>query len=356
MAELAPAFGAETMTHPLRVRSFAELIASNIPQRQPILGQWFTERHLSMLYAPAGVGKSMATLSMAIAIAGGGSFLGWHAPMPRRVLVIDGEMDTADLKERAAMLAQALPDADPELVGENLSFLARMDQKAGVEFPDIANPADHEKIVSHVIEQDATVVVLDNFSTLAGVDDENMASSFNPVIDLMQKLKQYGCAVILVHHSRKGNGKSEGSYRGTSKMAVVFNSIIALSHPNGVLSRSGTAFSWRFEKFRGLRDETVDDFKASLLVELEGAPTWVREEDPDARVVELVRLVETAEFKNREELAAAMGVSTGTISNLKRRALAQGRITEHKWNECLKLAAQGAPEDKPMMYQEETEF
>ncbi|HLZ65465.1 MAG TPA: AAA family ATPase [Aliidongia sp.] len=332
----------------LRSRSLGSLLDANIPTREPILGTWLTQRHLSMLYAPAGVGKSMATFSIALAVAGGGKFLEWATPKPRKVLLVDGEMDVADLKERAALLLQALPQVDLEAARVNLEVFAQQDQHPEAQFPDLATPEGRAEIVKRAKAHKAELVILDNFSTLVTVEDENAASSFNPVVELMQRLKSNGCAVILVHHARKGggNGKvSEGNYRGTSKMAVIFNSIIALSHPGGIASRTGTAFAWHFEKFRGMRDGTVGDFQATLTAGPVGDAAWTHEASTENLVVELVALVRSVRCQNREELAAALGVSTGTISALKLKAIGQGLISAADWDQCLRMAREGAPEE-----------
>ena len=67
-----------------------------------------------MVYAATGVGKSMFALSAALAIAGGGEFLGWKSDERAngrqwRVLYIDGEMHVGDIQERVRMLMHAVP-------------------------------------------------------------------------------------------------------------------------------------------------------------------------------------------------------------------------------------------------------
>jgi DNA invertase Pin-like site-specific DNA recombinase len=59
-----------------------------------------------------GVGKSLFALSAALAVAGGGEFLGWTTAKKEggwRVLYIDGEMHIADIQERANLLLDAVP-------------------------------------------------------------------------------------------------------------------------------------------------------------------------------------------------------------------------------------------------------
>ena len=80
-----------------------------------------------MVYAATGVGKSMFALSAALAIAGGGEFLGWK-PDERangagwRVLYIDGEMHVADIQERARMLMHAVPLVNQRKLARTFAF------------------------------------------------------------------------------------------------------------------------------------------------------------------------------------------------------------------------------------------
>lgn len=190
-------------------------------------------------------------------------------------------------------------------------------------------------------------MILDNFSTLCEVEDENAASSFNPVLNFLRRLKQGRMAAILVHHSRKG-GASAGSYRGTSKMAVVFNSIIALKHPDGVPSRGPAAFDIEFEKYRGLRDERVATHRARL-EDKDGQRVWSVEKLADDEVAQLVALVKSYDYIDQNELAKAMDKTQGTVSKWRRKAVASGLISDQEWDKCMKTAEEirefGKPEN-----------
>jgi RecA-family ATPase len=50
-----------------------------------------------MLYGQRGLGKTHVALGIAYAVASGGAFLRWRAPVPRRVLYVDGEMAAVDI-------------------------------------------------------------------------------------------------------------------------------------------------------------------------------------------------------------------------------------------------------------------
>lgn len=331
-------------TAPLTLLTLGELLKLDLPEREQLLAPWLLQRHLNMTYAPTGIGKSMFAMSVALAIAGGGMYLGWKASKPRSVLIVDGEMDILDLKERATMLIPTISEIDAKVAWRNLTILAHQAQKPGVQFPDLANERGREAILRTAMQLGAELVVLDNFSTLVTVEEENKASSFNPVITLMQELKQHGVACMLIHHSRKGDG-GVNSYRGTSKMGVIFNSILELNHPDGIRSTNGAAFELNWEKFRGRRDGTICPLRVCLEDGEDGSPEWKYEVTEDGRMGELIHRLRTLEYSNQRDLGNSMGLEAYQVTRIKQRAIKWGLITKDEWDECLKLSPEGAFDD-----------
>jgi RecA-family ATPase/DNA-binding XRE family transcriptional regulator len=336
---------------PPRTRPLRDLFADTNQTRKPLLGEWMREGHLCMVYAPTGVGKSFFAMSCAIAIAGGGEAFGWTAPKPRPVLLVDGEMDREDITDRARLLIPAAPGADAEKVADNLHVMAYQDQDVNTWFPNIAEPEGQACIVDMARKTGARLVILDNFSTLAQVEDENAAGAIDPIVELMRQLKRIGCAVLLVHHSRKG-GKvginQDGAYRGSSKIAVTFQSIIRLNAPEDHDLADGVAFVFKFEKVRGMRTDETATKRAHLPAvtgTTSGTPRWRIETDEDPQLMKLLRLVRSREYGTQAELATALGVSTGTMSTLKKTALEREMITLDVWQQCLREAKELAQED-----------
>ncbi len=320
-------------TTPLSYLDLADLWDADIPEREPMLGKWLTDYHLGMIYAPSGVGKSMFAMSLALTVAGGGEYLGWQAHTPQKVMIIDGEMDVIDLKERAIMLASSIPDIEVEAAKQNLTFLAFQGQETGTVWPDISDASCHPTIIKKVQENSIKLLILDNLSTLASVADENSASSWNEVLDLLRLLKREGCTVLLIHHSRKGK-VSEGSYRGSQKLSVLLQSIIQLDHADGVPSMDGAAFQVTFEKLRGERSEETSGIKAHLK---DG--TWEWEQSNTTQAYQVVAIIRERECKSQTEVAAVMNVAKGTISKWVTSAVSQGLITRDEIKECFKDAA-----------------
>jgi hypothetical protein len=138
---------------------------------------------------------------------------------------------------------------------------------------------------------------------------------------------------IKVHHSRK-NTKGESAYRGTSKMAVVFNTIIKLEWADGIHPRGYAGFDLSFEKFCGLADDTTEPMRATLKP---GEP-WRFETSPASMMEHLVALVRTVEYGTQQALVEKLSVDQATVSRLRRKAIAAKLISEEEWARCLRMA------------------
>jgi len=150
----------------LRYETLGALLDAAIPLRDFLVEPWLKQGESALLYAAPGAGKSMLTQTLAIAVAGGGEFMGWKCATPRRVLFIDGEMNRADLQDRAKALLHSVRGTNVDDVRKNLVFLARQSQHPDTEFPDLATPEGQQSVIRHVQAGKFDLLILDNFSTL----------------------------------------------------------------------------------------------------------------------------------------------------------------------------------------------
>ena len=199
------------MINNLKSQTAEELLARWFPERTIIIDPWLRGEETCVVWAASGVGKTMFSLSLAMAVAGGGCLGDWSAPEPRKVLYVDGEMNIRDLQERIRLMMHQksiLTSDQATWAGQNLTIIARQDQD-DQEFYDVTN-TDHQKALIKRVKNDGfELVILDNFTTLStGLDDENDATAFKQVQELFMELKRAGVATILVHHANKG-GRSE---------------------------------------------------------------------------------------------------------------------------------------------------
>jgi hypothetical protein len=298
----------------LRSLTIGELLALELPPREYILSPIVPRRGLVMLFAQRGIGKTYTALSIAYAVASGGSALKWHAPKPRRVLYIDGEMPLEALQER---LADITAGAENEPPAENLRLLAADYQEW---MPDLST---HEGQAALEPFLDGTeFVVLDNLSTLVRCEGESESDSWIPIQEWLLKLRRRGITVLLVHHAGKN-----GSQRGTSKREDILDTIIALKRPGDYDAAQGARFEVHLEKARGISGDDAKSFEASL--QISDTPTdrsarWVCTEMEDARLNSAVEL-----FKLKmsvRDVATELTISKSTAQRLRDKAREKGLL------------------------------
>ncbi|MCK8787322.1 AAA family ATPase [Roseomonas sp. NAR14] len=321
----------------LKTRTLRELLAHPFPTRQPLLFPVLRQGESMMLWAQTGAGKTWVSLSMALAIAGGGSFLGWTAETPRRVMLLDGEMAMEDLQDRLRDLCAAIDGFDPEAAADNLLIVARQDQGADTVFPDLANPDGQARILEMVRQHGAELLVADNFSTLAEVEDENAAGAMNPVLAFLLRLKQARVACILVHHS----GKTGQSYRGSSKLAATFEVILGLTRDEAAGGVQGAAFTTFWEKFRGEPHDTLVPRDVRLGRSEAGALAWDAQPAERDNIRLFLEAAATGNFPHQTAAGASLGWDKTKTSKTVTKAIAAGRTTRRQLDEIFEAAREG---------------
>jgi hypothetical protein len=324
----------------LRMSTFGDLRKRQWQPREYVIGPWLRDGESAMLWAETGVGKTMTALTMALAVAGGGTVFGWKAPKPRPVLYLDGEMHVQDLYDRLEMLAPTIDGLDMEAVLRNLVVLSRTDQDAEARFPDLASKDGQDTVLSRAADMRAELVICDNFSTLAEVADENEAAAMTPVLSFLMRVKQAGRATILVHHS----DKKGVDYRGSSKLAATFEVIIGLHKLDGRSASDGAGFELDWRKYRGAPTSATRNMIMELAVNDDGSRKWVVKPAIRAEQEALMEALQSGQFHTGKELAAHLGWDPAKVSNMKRKMIVKGVIAERAWEACLKRDEDGVPD------------
>ena len=337
------------MKTPLRTYTPAELESLSIPTRKYLLGNWFQERQPCLLYAQTGRGKSLFAMSIAVAFASAGEVFGWKAPETLKVLYVDAEMDLADIRDRQRLLVATVENVDSEALEQNLHVLPRHGHSNKTTLPDIIEQEGRAALLKIIDELRPSVVFLDNLSTMADIKDENDAASFSPIINFLYALRERNCAVVLVHHT----GKKEGNFRGSSKLAAAFESIIQLA-PNNELFAGDTGFALKVDKFRGANQPTP--IKVKLEVDEEGHGRWLHEGLGHRELEELVAAVRSREFCYAYQMVDILGISKGEITKRKKKAIALEMITGEEWDQCFQDARDTPKELGPINDKENSAF
>jgi putative DNA primase/helicase len=182
---------------------FNDFPSLDIPPREMLLNPILPERSLAMLYAPRGVGKTLLSLSIGLAVASGTSLLHWFAPRQRRVLYVDGEMPLVSLQERLRAISRGLGCNIPN---DGFRILAADQTENGISLGTEQGQSELEPLL-----HDTDLLILDNLSTLCTSGSESASDAWVPMQNWMLKLRRQGVAVLLIHHAGT-NGRQRGNF------------------------------------------------------------------------------------------------------------------------------------------------
>jgi hypothetical protein len=299
--------------HAYKAVNILELINHEFKPRERILSPWLLTQSLNMIYAWRGVGKTHVALGIAYAIASGGTFLGWQAERPRRVLYLDGEMPGAALKTRLENLIKSSTD---EFDKDNFRILTP-DLQTG-SMPDLATNEGQEAIEQMI--DDAEVIIVDNLSSLARSGGrENDAESWQAIAEWALLQRQRGRTVIFVHHSGKG-----GTQRGTSKREDILDTVISLKRPSDYQPDQGAKFEVHFEKGRELHGADAEPFEAALVTDQHGTQTWTKSTLEDSTFDRVVALAN--EGLTQARIAGELDIHKSNVSRHMKKARELGLI------------------------------
>lgn len=282
----------------VQVISFEDFLNYKFPIREFLLSPILQSQSLSMVFAKTGVGKTYFALSVAYAIASGGSFLKWKAPKPRKILYLDGEMAAHVMQERLRKIASL---SDKKAQFGYFQLITPDMQKMGM--PDISTKEGQKMLEPYI--KDAEFIVIDNISTLARTGNENEAQDWLVVQGWILSLRSQGKSVLLVHHA----GKS-GNQRGTSRREDVLDLVISLKNPSDHKPDEGARFEISFTKARHFSgDLNVKPFEAHL--NDQGWQTNASIENPRRLLLDLRK-----EGKSYREMEKETGFSKSKIQRI----------------------------------------
>src|SRR5258708_30651088 len=182
----------------LSIITAAELLAADLPPRADVLAPLLASDSAALVYGPSGIGKSFYGRGVAWAVASGGSFLGWQAPRPRRVLYVDGELGAAELRERLALFGPP-----PE------SLMISAHGLAAGPLLDLSEDGGIVRLMA--AWNDPELVVLDALSTLAGLGSGDPDRWDRLQRFLLHQTKRHR-AGLMVHHANR-DGEPHGTTR-----------------------------------------------------------------------------------------------------------------------------------------------
>lgn len=237
---------------------------TSIPPREWIYGHHLNRKYVSATIAPGGVGKSTLVVADALAMASGRSIMGLQVHKPLRVWLWNGEDPTEEMGRRvvAAMLHHDLSFTD---IAGRLFLDSGRDTpiKIGHASPtgaQIATPVI-DALIAAIQDRRIDVLIADPFVSLHSLPENDNGAMDAAVKAFAQVADRTGCAIDLVHHSRKLNGADADidAARGGSAIAGAVRAARALN----VMSKEA-ADGFGIEERERKSFVRIDDAKANL--------------------------------------------------------------------------------------------
>jgi len=294
----------------LKPISYKDFINLKHKEREYVLKPILPVGGLMEIFSKSGYGKTTLSLSFAMAISTGSTFLKWDAPKSRKTLYVDGEMSIHEMKER-------MEGAHRQFSQEyNNNFDILSADSMGNTLPDIATIDGQQKFTS--IIRDYDVVVLDNMSCLVWSGNENDAESWRPIQRWLIQLRSLGKTVIMFHHA----GKS-GTSRGTSKRHDIIDTIIKLDRPVDYKNEEGLNIQFSYEKCRSFvgKDASTIGLKYKLV---DGIAEWKAFDIVDEKLRDIVELDKKS--LSQSKIAEQLNLSQGEVSKRLKRAKEEGLV------------------------------
>lgn len=283
----------------------ADFLEMKLPVAGVILGEWFTEKSLTMIHAWRGLGKTWFTLSLSYSIACGDQFLKWPVKKPRRVLYLDGEMQASAMQNRLALITGMFQNEPAD--GFLTILTADLQTERGM--PDLSTLEGQFEIDDVIRHRNSEIIVIDNLSCLARSGRENEGESWLCIADWALRMRREGRSVIFVHHS----GKS-GAQRGTSKREDILDNVIALKRLPDADAAKGAAFEVHFEKARHTNGPDVNVIEVELVTDEHNDLKWAFKEAEAGRKARIEAMVSNG--MSYADIALELVVSKSTVHRI----------------------------------------
>ncbi len=280
----------------------------------------------SILAGPPGVSKTWAMLQLVQAVATGTPWFGLETQQARAV-VFELEMTEAEIEPRCRALDELAGDGWRDHVA-----LFSKDQIPGGQL-DLCDPGVLMTVVRLVKDLGVRLVVFDNLSHLHYLNENHSGEASRIMAALDRISVETGCAVLVIHHDRKGlegvTKKQTGdSVRGSSVIQARPGAVLGLSIDKGL----------RYLQFHKVRGIKAPD--PVYLEEAEDGHLEPTEAPADQRRVRVMRL---------NIVEGVLGREWRTVPEIERRLMQLGKAgfsSRTLRNDLKDLEAEGRAESQ----------
>lgn len=244
----------------------SDIRPEDISPRAWVLGVRLIAGYVTVTVAPGGVGKSTLTILELLSVASGKELSGSKVHKPGAVWLYNAEDPIDELRRRvtAACMLHDIPISSMRnfhiTSGQDHPLsLVRDTPRTGLQ----VNEGMVQKIIKYIRDNGIRVMVLDPFVRTHQVNENDNGAVDHVARTLSRIAGETGCAVHVVHHTRKkGPNGADGdmdSARGASSLV----SAARISYTMGTMSEKD-APKWGIPKERHRWYARLDDSKANM--------------------------------------------------------------------------------------------
>jgi len=225
---------------PLFARTYdANFDPATIPVRPWIIHGILMRRYLTAVFAPAGVGKSVFSLALAIMAATESKLLSREQHEQASVLYVNNEDDQDEIDRRVAGICRQHGIPHENLNGRLYTAsgygdpltIAKLDTDGTVvQHPDV------ERIVNFCRKHDIGVIVLDPFVSTHDIPENNNSEIEKVATTYRAIASATNAAILLVHHTRKIGSDTE-AHAGDAEAGRGASSLIGAARIAFTLAR-----------------------------------------------------------------------------------------------------------------------
>lgn len=297
--------------------SYEDLLRRDIPERKLLL-PFLPQGGLGMVFAPRGLGKTLFSISLAVAITSSNKFMGWNVGCNCGVLYVDGEMSLEQMRERITNFCPTMPINPLSLLSHEVFYdefeydLSVTNEKT--QFALL-------KLLDH--KPDIKLLVLDNLSCLSKIREDKSDDWRTVMLPFLIACRRRGVAVLLVHHA----GKS-GDQRGTGAREDALDVSIKLS-PMPDSKNDGAYFRVDIVKSRGCRDgDATKPFTAKLSHSENAGFYWEIQSVEESTKDRMINLITDAgdDGISAKDIAEELNISVPMVSRYKKQLETEGVI------------------------------
>ncbi len=290
----------------------------DIPRKRKIL-DIFSEQEIILVAGWRGTGKTWAALSIADAVTRGGSFGPWKVHFSVPCLYCDGEMASGDIRDRLAQLNPATDRKSPLYI-----YSDAYANHLGLPRANLLSETWRTTMKRILTTRGVKFWVVDNIASLAGGIDENAKKDWDPINTWLLDLRFTGITTLLLHHVGRA-----GNQRGTSAREDNIDMSILLKQPPDYEPEQGACFILTFSKTRIASDDLslLQETKFRLTQSDQGRLIWTFGSVKQETRQTVLGMIDQG--TSYDDIAAALGITKGRISQIKADAISKG-IMDHK--------------------------